>query len=136
MFPIQEGHAAQEVPVNLYDDGHELVALLPLPGATPDEIEIEVTDQQLVVGARLRGARQEEREYLLHEWRYGSFRRAVTLPFPVDATRANATHGNGVLAVALPKSEQVRTGVIRLRDEGGARHRVQGHAGRDAQPGA
>jgi hypothetical protein len=33
----QEGQQVQEVPANLYDDGHELVAVLPLPGLTADE---------------------------------------------------------------------------------------------------
>ena len=134
MFRMQEGQSAQDIPVNLYDDGHELVAVVPLPGVTPDEIEIEVTEQELVIRAQLRGPRQEEREYLLHEWQYGSFRRAVPLPFPVDAARANAAHGNGVLAVMLPTSDQVRPGTIRLRAEAGTQHTVQGHAGREIEP--
>jgi HSP20 family molecular chaperone IbpA len=83
----QEGQQVQEVPANVYDDGHELVAVLPIPGLTGDEIEIEVTDHELTVQARLRGPRQEERHYLMHEWRYGPFARRLSLPFPVDAAR-------------------------------------------------
>jgi len=32
MMRAQEGQQVQEVPANLYDDGHELVAVLPMPG--------------------------------------------------------------------------------------------------------
>jgi HSP20 family protein len=123
------------VPVNLYDDGHELVAVVPMPGLTADEIEIRVTDHDLNIEGRLRGPRQEARQYLMHEWRYGPFSRRVPLPFAVDAERANATHGNGVVTVALPKSDQPRPGVIRLRKDTGSHHdQEQRHAGREAQP--
>jgi len=102
---------------------------------TADEIEIEVTDHELAVRARLRGPRQEERSYLMHEWRYGPFGRSLSLPLPVDAGRANATLGNGILTVALPKSDQPRPGVVRLRKDAGSRHdQEQGHAGREAKP--
>ena len=131
----QEGPLVQQAPVNLYDDGHELVAVLPMPGLDADNIEIRVTEQDLVVEGQMRGPRQEERQYLLHEWHYGPFSRTVSLPFAVDATLANATFGNGVLTVALPKAAQLRTGVIRLREDSGSHHDgVQGHAGREVQP--
>jgi HSP20 family protein len=135
MMRAQNGPQIQEVPANLYEDGHELVAVLPIPGVTADEIEIEVSDHELVIQARLRGPRQEERHYLMHEWRYGQVARRLSLPYPVDATLANATHGNGILTVALPKSSQPRPGVVRLRKNAGSRHdQEQGHAGREAQP--
>lgn len=135
MIRAQEGQQAQEVLVNLYDDGHELVVVVPMPGLTPNEIEVEVTDHELSIQGQLRGPRQEERQYLMHEWRYGPFVRRVALPFAVDAQRANATHGNGILTGALPKSDQPRPGVIRLRKDAGSRHhQEQGHAGREAQP--
>jgi hypothetical protein len=76
MIRGQEGQQVQEVPANLYDDGHELVAVL----------------------------------------------------------RANATHGNGILTVALPKSDQTRPSAVRLRKDAGSRHhQEQGHAGREVQ---
>jgi HSP20 family protein len=135
MIRAEAGQQVQEVPVNFYDDGHELVAILPMPGLTADDIEIEVTDHELAVRARLRGPRQEERSYLMHEWRYGPFARRLSLPCPVDAARANATHGNGILTVALPKSDQPRPGVVRLRKDAGSHHdQEQGHAGREVQP--
>jgi HSP20 family protein len=134
MIRTQEDQPAQELPVNLYDDGHELVAVVPMPGLTPSEIEIEVTEQELVIRGQLRGPGQEARQYLLHEWRYGPFTRTVSLPFAVDAERANATHGNGILTVALPKADQLQTGVIRLLEDARPHHSFQGHAGREVEP--
>jgi HSP20 family protein len=135
MLKMQAGQETQELPVNLYDDGHELVVVVPMPGLTPDEIEVEVGDHELSIQGQLRGPRQDERSYLLHEWRYGPFTRRLDLPFAVDATKANATHGNGILTVALPKSDQPRPGVIRLYKGAGSHHdQEQRHAGREAEP--
>ena len=95
MDRLQDKPPDQELPLNLYENGHELVAVVPMPGLTPDEIEVRVTEDALVIEGRLRGPGQETRQYLVHEWHYGPFRRAVSLPFAVDAERANAMHGNG-----------------------------------------
>ena len=134
MDRTQKGPRAQGIPLNLYDDGHELVAVVPMPGLTPADIEIRVTEDELVIEGRLRGPGQETRQYLVHEWHYGPFRRAVALPFPVDAERANASHGNGILTVALPKTDRVRTGVVRFVEDTATGHKAQGHAGRAAEP--
>jgi len=131
MISTKSDQPTQDVPPNLYDDGQMLVAVVPLPGITSDDIEIRVTDSELEIEGRLRGPRQDERHYLIHEWRYGPFRRRVRLSEPVDATRANATHGNGVLLVALPKADRTRPGTIHLARDAGSHHdQYQGHAGR------
>lgn len=135
MIRSQPGQLHQEIPINVYDNGRELVAVMPLPGLLPDSFEVRVTDRELIIEGNLRGPRQEEREYLLHEWHYGPFSRRVALPFAVDAILANATHGNGVLTVALPRSSQPRPGVIRLEKEGGSHHdQRQGHVGCELRP--
>lgn len=135
MIRADERAGTQVLPINLYDDGHELVAVVPVPGLLPEDIAIRVTDHELVIEAQLRGPRQEERQYLVHEWHYGPFRRSVSLPFAVDASRANATHGNGVLTIALPRSDRPRPGEIRLRRDQGSHHdQERRHMGRDARP--
>jgi HSP20 family protein len=134
MDSSRDGVPTREMPLNLYENGHELVAVVPMPGLTPAEIEVRVTEDALVIEGRLRGPGQESRQYLIHEWRYGPYSRSVSLPFPVDAERANVTHGNGVLAVALPKAERNRPGVVRLAESTATGHKAQGHAGREAEP--
>src|SRR6266511_4401227 len=82
---IEQGIPAQQVPVNAYDDGHEFVVVVPLPGLVPDDIDIRVEEHEVVIQARLRGPRQDQRRYLLREWRTGPVARRLALPFPVDA---------------------------------------------------
>ena len=44
----------------------------------------------------------------MSERRYGSFQRSFRLPEGVNADKIEATFKNGVLTVALPKTEEAR----------------------------
>ena len=68
----------QSVPVNMYEAGDAIVLVAPLPAVTPDDVTITVDGTQVVIDAALRTA--APKDYLLHEWRYGSYRREVTVP--------------------------------------------------------
>lgn len=84
------------------DDGVDV--RLEIPGMEPDDFDIEVVDDQLVV----RGEKQIEREdrqgsYVLLERAYGRFERRIPLPAPVDDGKASASYKRGVLRIRLPR---------------------------------
>lgn len=98
------GHAWAMVGGDVYEDSDRLVVRLELPGMSKEDINIEVTDDALV----LSGEKRFERESSEGRWRvvqcaYGSFRRVVPLPTPVKSDAACASYKNGVLRVDLPK---------------------------------
>ena len=72
---------------------------------------------------------QERIDYLTHEWSYGPYERTLQLPVPVDATRANVTFGNGVLAVTFPKAGATTSGRVLVQRTGQARGMTAGHLG-------
>ena len=78
---------------------------------------------------RSSGAGQERIEYLVREWSYGPFERTVELPCAVDASRANLSYGNGVLAVSLPKASRTLVASLAVAPSGHARGVTAGHAG-------
>jgi HSP20 family protein len=89
---------------DVFEDEQRLVVRLEVPGLDKDDIAIEVRDNALVVS----GEKRFERETTDGRWRvmqcaYGSFRRVVPLPVPVQAGDAKAAYRNGVLRVDLPK---------------------------------
>jgi Hsp20/alpha crystallin family len=64
----------------------------------------------------------------------GPYHRELTLPQGVDGARANATYGNGVLVLALPKAEPGRRGrdtELRLEGLAATRGAHVGHTGCD-----
>ena len=97
------------LPADVVAHEDEIVVRLEAPGMEPDDFEIEVIDNVLVVRGekRLERERREGRYHLI-ESAYGSFERAIPLPTEVDDKHARAKYKNGVLSIALPKSERAR----------------------------
>lgn len=106
---------AQRVPVNAYQTEDEIVLVAPMPGVEADNIDIQVHGTTVRLAASLRGPHHEDRHYLLHEWTYGPYVRVIELPTEVDASRANASHDNGILVVTLPKLPKSRAVQIPLK---------------------
>jgi len=106
--------APQAVPLNIYEGDDELVVTAPMPGIEADDLEISVLGDELRLHAQERGPGQERRTYLLREWSYGPYERRVRLPYAVDADAANASLGNGVLVLTLPRSAATRPRKIAL----------------------
>jgi HSP20 family protein len=53
--------------------------------------------------------------WYLHELGSGPFQRTVTLPFEVDAAKAEATFEHGIVRIALPKAERAKPQKIAIR---------------------
>lgn len=101
---------------DLFEDEHQLVVRLELPGMEKEDIDVEVLDDALVVS----GEKRFEREGSEGRWRvmqcaYGRFRRVVPLPVPVEADKARARYRNGVLRIELPKSHPGRPRTVTLQ---------------------
>jgi HSP20 family protein len=56
-------------------------------------------------------------EYLFQERSHGAFARTLTLNVPVAAEKAEAIFENGVLALTLPKAEEVKLKVIKVKSK-------------------
>ena len=118
------------VPINLFENERELMVVAPMPGVSPEDISIDVTDDgRLTIRSAQHGEGQERIKYLLREWSYGPYERTIELPYAVDARRANVTYGNGVLSITFPKAGTVSAGRVLVRRTGQARGMTAGHAG-------
>ena len=49
-----------------------------------------------------------------NEFRYGAFRRVVSLPVAIDHNAVTADYEAGVLVLTLPKAEDVRNKVVKV----------------------
>jgi len=121
---------ATAIPINLYQNARELMVVAPMPGIAPEDISVEVSDDGwLTLRAAEHGMGQERIAYVLREWSYGPYERRIELPCAVDATRANVTFGNGVLAITFPKADALMADSLRIDRTGHARGLAIGHAG-------
>ena len=111
--------------INVSETGHEIRVTAELPGVDLNDLEVDVTDDMLVIRGEKRLERSDEGEnYHFVERTYGSFQRTVQLPFSADPDHVQASFDNGVLTIVIPKS-----------DDQQRMHRIDVHAGsRTGQP--
>lgn len=88
------------------EKGYELTA--DLPGMQDKEVDISVSNDVLTItGERSYERESDGRSVHLSERGFGTFKRSFSLPDDVDQDQIQASLKNGVLAVFLPKSEEV-----------------------------
>jgi HSP20 family protein len=126
------------VSVRIYQVDDRIMVAAPLPGLEPENIHVTVAGTRIVIRGEERGPHQHERDLLLAEWMIGPYFREVILPQPVNGARTNATYGNGVLVLALPKLEheqQEAEAEFRLQPVGATTHGERvGHSGSTISP--
>jgi len=104
---MHEQGKQQHIPVKVYRTDDRLMIAVPMAGLEPENILVEVTnDNRIILHGDQRAMLKEVKELLLDEWSVGVYHRELALPVPVNAVCANVTYGNGVLMVALPISDQ------------------------------
>jgi HSP20 family protein len=95
-----------------FEKGDTFIVRAELPGLKKDDIEVNVTDDEIVIQGQRQDDREEQREGFYHSERaYGRFYRAVPLPDGAIAERAEAAFKDGVLEVRVPSPPaEVRQG--------------------------
>jgi HSP20 family protein len=119
--PVFGGEAATfrpEVypPLNIYDDGETFIVRAEVPGVDPKNLDVEATGDTLTIrGERTLPEAGANASYHRRERDQGQFRRAFTLPKPVDNTKVLASCVNGVLEVRLPYAEEAKRRKITIK---------------------
>jgi HSP20 family protein len=104
------------LPLDVYTTPEEIVITASLPGLTPDEVDIVIEGDALTIRGELRRP-LENVEYLFQERVDGPFSRTLTLNVPVEADKAEAVFENGVLTLTLPKAEETKPRVIKVKSK-------------------
>lgn len=87
--------------------GNDLVVCAELPGIEPDQVNVELNNDTLVIeGERKREESSDQGGLHRSERSYGRFYRAIPLPEQAKADQAKANFNNGVLEVVIPMEQQ------------------------------
>src|SRR5947207_13397467 len=96
-------------PVDVYEDEHNVVLKIEVPGIDEKDIDVRVENNTLTVhGERKFEKEEKEENFRRVERQYGSFTRQFTLPNTVDTEQVNATYYKGVLKITLDKKARSR----------------------------
>ena len=105
-FPIMPFKETTVPSVDLEDRGKDFRLTVDLPGFSKENVEIEVTDDSVVIQAKKAVEEEEKkRNYIRRERSAQTFYRKVPLPKEVKSGEAKANLNNGILEVTLPKKE-------------------------------
>ncbi len=106
-WPFLEGPELSEAPaIDVFEEGDAVVLKAELPGLKKEEIDVEVTGEVVTIsGTKEKEEKVEKKDYYRYERAAGEFRRSVTLPVEVEASKATAQLKDGVLEVRVPKKE-------------------------------
>ncbi len=97
---------------------NELVVKAEVPGMDPKDIDISLSDGVLTIKGEKRQEKEEkEADYHVVERSYGSFMRSVQLPKEVQSDKISASYKNGILRIALPKSEEAKKKEVKIKVE-------------------
>ena len=90
--------------VDLEDRGKDFCLTVDLPGFSKENVEIEVSDDSVVIHAKKAVEEEEKRKnYVRRERAAQTFYRRVPLPEMVRSDDAKANLKNGTLEIMLPK---------------------------------
>lgn len=94
-------------PVDIFEEGNELVIRIDLPGVRKEDLQINITDNFMTIsGKKEREEKVKSEQYYRFERAHGSFSRKFELLSGMDTEKARAHYENGVLDVRIPKSEE------------------------------
>jgi len=104
--------------LDIYETKDDVVVKAAVPGVKPEDVDITVTGDTLTI----KGETKEETEtkkgnYYHKERHYGRFARSVSLPVAVRSDKAEARFKDGILTLTLPKAEEVKPRVIKIKAE-------------------
>lgn len=90
-----------------------------LPGVNADEIDIQANREVVAISGNRPTLEVGEGEKIRrNEFRYGAFRRVVSLPVAIESKDVTANYEAGVLTLHLPKAEDVRNRVVKVNVAG------------------
>lgn len=116
---LSAGEAIWSPRIEAFQKEDKFIVRAELPGLKKDDVEVNVTEDAIVIQGQRKHEQEQQREGFYHSERsYGSFHRAIPLPEGVIADSAQASFKDGVLEVTLqaPPSEVSRGRRLEIKE--------------------
>lgn len=101
-------------PVNVFQQGHDFVAVVELPGVDKNDLEIEAKESTIRLSGKKKVEYDEGASLHRRERIAGSFDRTITVPVRIDPDRIKAEYRDGVLALFIPRAESDKPRTITI----------------------
>jgi HSP20 family protein len=92
-------------PINVFQQGDSLVAILEIAGVDRADLDIQVKDRAIRISGKKAISYPEGVSLHRRERLTGTFDRTLTVPMQIDADGIKAEYRDGVLALFMPRAE-------------------------------
>jgi HSP20 family protein len=104
-----------EVPTDVFHTDDRLVIRMDLPDVRPDDVEVTVQENTLVINGNRRFPYEgKDIRFLRRGTFYGDFTQRVQLGRGLNVEQVNARYENGVLELTIPYTEEVQPRKIQI----------------------
>jgi HSP20 family protein len=93
-------------PINVFQQGSDILAIIELPGVDKNSLEIQAKDNTIRISGKKSISYPDGVSVHRRERISGEFDRTLSLPVHLDADRIKAECHDGILALFLPRSER------------------------------
>ena len=113
------GQTPWPLPLDVYATDQQVVVVAAVPGMRPEDLQVTYNQGTLTLAGTIQNVAEGEEAkgatWYAHELWSGQFRRALSLPFEVDADKADASFEHGIVRIVLPKAETAKPKTIAIK---------------------
>jgi HSP20 family protein len=102
-------------PVNVFQQGEDILAIVELPGIDKDELQIQAKENTIRISGRKSITYQDGVSVHRRERVSGEFDRTLSMPVQVDPDGIKAEYRDGLLALFLPRAESDKPRTISVK---------------------
>jgi HSP20 family protein len=102
-------------PINIFQKGDDLVAVVELPGVSKEDLQIEAQDNAIRISGK-KAVRYEDGASLHRRERVaGTFDRTFSVPIQIEPEAIQAQYRDGVLALFIPRAASQKPRTIKIK---------------------
>jgi len=102
-------------PINVFQQGDDLVAIIELPGINKDDLNIQAKENTIRIAGRKSIDYPDDVSLHRRERLSGDFDRTLAVPMRIDPDRIKAEYKDGLLALFIPRAERDKPRTIEIR---------------------
>jgi HSP20 family protein len=101
-------------PINIFQQGHDFVAVIELPGIDKADLSIEAQENVIRISGKKTADYDQNASVHRRERVFGTFDRTISLPLHVHADGIRAEYNDGILALFIPRAESEKPRTIKI----------------------
>ena len=101
-------------PINVFQQGHDFVAIVELPGVGKNDLEIQAHENTIRIAGKKSISYEDGVSVHRRERISGDFDRTISVPVQIDPEGIKAEYLDGVLALFIPRAASDKPRTIKI----------------------